>query len=153
MGELNTAGLNIYSQFKAIDFSLIKPVRLMAFKRMQDENLDSFKIGSYGQSFYLKRLAISKGYEDILFVDNENIYEASSSNIFFKKGDTFITPKSGIYKGLIREKRIGKESQNIEVRDVLISELAGFDSCFLTNSINLQQDVVGISIDGDIYNF
>ena len=42
-------------------------LKLKVFKRSQDSQLDDLKIGSYGKELYLKKLAISEGFDDVLF--------------------------------------------------------------------------------------
>jgi branched-chain amino acid aminotransferase len=109
------------------------PWKIKTFYRGQDSHLDHLKIGSYGKEFYLKRLALEQGFDEVLFVDHEKVYELSTSNIFFTKGEVLITPKSGIYQGLMREK-ILQENQ-VEVRDVYLHELKSFDGAFATNCL------------------
>lgn len=120
-----------------------KPLKLKTFKRSQDSCLDDLKIGSYGKELYLKKLAITEGFDEVLFCDDEKVYEASTSNIFFVKGDQLITPVTGIYNGIIRGKIISEN--NVEVRDVQISELVSFDGAFLTNSVSIISSVSSIN--------
>ena len=110
-----------------------EPLKLKTVFRMQDPILDQLKISSYGKEFYLKKLAFNEGYDDILFVDDKKVYEASTSNIFFIKGEKIITPASGIYKGIIRNIVINQNE--VEVRDVWLEELEQFNAAFLTNSL------------------
>lgn len=126
--------LKISFSFRELDFSKsVGPYKLLLVKRVQDSALDELKIGSYGKEFYLKRKAIAKGYDDILFYGENKVFETSTSNIFFKKDEILYTAKEGIYKGLTREKLIN--SQNVVTRDIFIDELENFDEIFLTNSI------------------
>lgn len=116
-----------------------KPLKLKTFFKAQDSLLDDLKIGSYGKEFYLKKLAMKEGFDDVLFCDDKNIYESSTSNIFFLKDRKLITPISGIYKGIIRNKLILENE--VEVREVKLSELDSFDGAFLTNSIYGRVDI------------
>jgi branched-subunit amino acid aminotransferase/4-amino-4-deoxychorismate lyase len=110
-----------------------KPVILKLVKRVQSELLDEFKVGSYGKEFYLKRLMAQEGADDILFYGEGKVFETSVANIFFRSGATTFTPKSGIYKGITREKLI--EKYNIIEKDILVSELDSFDEIFLGSSL------------------
>ncbi len=119
------------------------PLKLKVYKRTQDSELDELKVGSYGKEIYLKKLAMSNGFDEVLFCDDEKVYEASTSNIFFVKDNQLITPATGIYKGIIREIII--EENNVEVRDIKVSELDSFDGAFLTNSISIISSVSSIN--------
>lgn len=119
------------------------PLKLKTFTRSQDTLLDELKIGSYGKEFYLKRLALNEGFDDILFCDEKNIYEGSTSNIFFIKDEKLITPSCGIYKGIMREKIIIENE--VEVRNIFVSELDSFDGAFFTNSISIISPVGSIN--------
>jgi len=110
-----------------------KPVRLKLIKRVQAKELDDFKVGSYGKEFYLKRLFAKEGIDDVLFYGEGKIFETSVANIFFRKDGKLITPRSGIYKGLTREKII--MSQEVEQRDVSVDELDSFDEIFICSSL------------------
>lgn len=107
--------------------------KLKTCYRSQDTLLDELKIGSYGKEFYLKQIAINEGFDDVLFCCDKKIYESSTANIFFIKGEKLLTPKSGIYKGIIRKKII--ENNDVEQRDILFEELENFDGVFITNSL------------------
>jgi 4-amino-4-deoxychorismate lyase len=109
------------------------PVSLKLVKRVQSEHLDEFKIGSYGKEFYLKRLMAKEGFDDILFYGEGKIFETSVANIFFRKGDKTFTPKSGIYKGITREKLITKF--NVIEKDIGLDEIDSFDEVYLGSSL------------------
>ena len=135
MGQFNEDELIVSTSFRELNLSNNKPVRLKLAKRVQDEKLCDFKIGSYGKELYLKRLAINEGFDDVLFYGEGKVFETSTSNIFFRKGDTLFTPKSGIYKGLTRAKII--DSGNIIEKDISLDDIQNneFDEIFLCNSI------------------
>jgi branched-subunit amino acid aminotransferase/4-amino-4-deoxychorismate lyase len=108
-------------------------LKLKTFIRTQDQLLDDLKIGSYGKEFYLKKLAKNLGFDDCLFCDEKYIYETTTANIFFTRGDEIFTPKSRIYKGILRQKIINYNK--VQERDIFVDELSDFDGAFISNSI------------------
>jgi branched-subunit amino acid aminotransferase/4-amino-4-deoxychorismate lyase len=142
--DFHEADMIVSVSFRELDLSLTKPARLKMAKRVQDDKLCDFKIGSYGKELYLKRLAMIDGFDDVLFFGEGKIFETSTSNIFCKKGNTLFTPRSGIYKGLTRSKIIN--TQNTVERDISIDEILNneFDEIFLCNSIYERVIVEGI---------
>jgi branched-subunit amino acid aminotransferase/4-amino-4-deoxychorismate lyase len=135
IGKFAGKEMIVTTSFRELNLSVHKPVRLKLAKRVQDEKLCDFKIGSYGKELYLKRLAINAGFDDVLFYGEGKVFETSTSNIFFRKGDSLFTPKSGIYKGLTRAKII--DSGNIIEKDISLVDIQNneFDEIFLCNSI------------------
>lgn len=111
-----------------------KPLKLVTHKRVQSALLDKFKIGSYGKEFYLKRYFKQQGFDDVLFVGEGIVFEATTSNIFFIKNKKLFTPIDGIYEGITRKKIIG--ANKVEQRQIQVEEIKSFESAFLTNSIH-----------------
>lgn len=76
-----------------------------------------------------------KAYE-ILYTENGNIRECSTSNFFLIKGDTLITPINNILHGITRKIVLGiaKQHFNIEEREVSVSELETADEAFITGA-------------------
>ncbi|GAB4432692.1 MAG: branched-chain-amino-acid transaminase [bacterium] len=73
-----------------------------------------------------------------IFTSGGKILEGATSNIFFVKRGSVITPKKGILKGVIRElliKSLKRRSVKVEERDVFLKEVKEFSGCFITNSI------------------
>lgn len=86
--------------------------------------------------------ARSEGLDDC-FIQNtaDNIAEATSSNIFIVKGDTFFTPslEEGCVAGIMREQIIRlARGQGITCSETAIDEndLLSADECFLTNAVS-----------------
>ena len=87
--------------------------------------------GNYAGQFYPTQLAIKKGYNQVIWTDDnthENIEEAGAMNIFVRIGDTLITgPTSDrILDGITRKSilEIAKdEGITTEVRKITVSEL------------------------------
>ena len=97
------------------------------------------KMGSYMPHFVFKKEAISIGFDDALFVLNESIIEASTSNIFFGRGKDLFTPKEVIYPGLIRE--VILDQFQVNVVDIKLNEVSNFDFCFISNSAQILTSV------------
>ena len=87
--------------------------------------------GNYGAAFYPTSLAISKGFDQIVWTDSEShqiIEEVGTMSIVFRLGNKLVTPKTSdtILDGVTRNsviqcaKDIGIE---VEERDVTVSEL------------------------------
>ncbi|MFH6602036.1 branched-chain amino acid aminotransferase [Maribacter algicola] len=87
--------------------------------------------GNYAGQFYPTQLAVEKGYNQVIWTDDnthENIEEAGAMNIFVRIGDTLITgPTSDrILDGITRKSilEIAKdEGIATEVRKITVSEL------------------------------
>ncbi|SFD20557.1 branched-chain amino acid aminotransferase [Algibacter pectinivorans] len=87
--------------------------------------------GNYAGQFYPTQLAIDKGYQQVIWTDDnthEYIEEAGAMNIFIRINDTLITgPTSDrILDGITRKSIIElakKEGINVEVRKITVSEV------------------------------
>ncbi|XMO85504.1 branched-chain amino acid aminotransferase [Algibacter sp. AS12] len=87
--------------------------------------------GNYAGQFYPTQLAIGKGYQQVIWTDDnthEYIEEAGAMNIFIRINDTLITgPTSDrILDGITRKSIIElakKEGINVEVRKITVSEV------------------------------
>ncbi|MEP3837063.1 MAG: branched-chain amino acid aminotransferase [Algibacter sp.] len=87
--------------------------------------------GNYAGQFYPTQLAIDKGYQQVIWTDDnthEYIEEAGAMNIFIRIDDTLITgPTSDrILDGITRKSIIElakKEGINVEVRKITVSEV------------------------------
>lgn len=97
------------------------------------------KMGSYMPHFFLKKDAMSSGYDDALFVLDDSIIEASTSNIFFGLGNDLFTPKEVIYPGVIRE--VILDQFKVNLKDIKLNELYSFDFCFISNSAQILTSV------------
>ncbi len=110
-----------------------EPIVLKLCKRLQSSELDELKIGSYGKEIYLRKKAKALGADDILFYGEGLVFETTIANIFFRKGDQVYTPKSGIYKGLTREKLI--DNAGVIEKDIHINEIENYDEIFTASSL------------------
>ncbi|MBT6730289.1 MAG: branched chain amino acid aminotransferase, partial [Cryomorphaceae bacterium] len=87
--------------------------------------------GNYGAAFYPTSLAISKGFDQIVWTDSEShqkIEEVGTMSIVFRLGDKLVTPKTSdtILDGVTRNSVIqcAKDLDiEVEERDITISEL------------------------------
>ena len=87
--------------------------------------------GNYGAAFYPTSLAISKGFDQIVWTDSEShqkIEEVGTMSIVFRLGEKLVTPKTSdtILDSVTRNSVIqAAKDQGIEVeeRDVTVSEL------------------------------
>ena len=87
--------------------------------------------GNYAGQFYPTQLAIEKGYQQVIWTDDnthEYIEEAGAMNIFVRINDTLITgPTSDrILDGITRKSIIElakSENINVEVRKITVSEV------------------------------
>ncbi len=87
--------------------------------------------GNYAGQFYPTQLAIEKGYQQVIWTDDnthEYIEEAGAMNIFIRINDTLITgPTSDrILDGITRKSIIElakSENINVEVRKITVSEV------------------------------
>lgn len=144
--EVTVNDLMVSSQKRKIS-KIVSSVKLKTVLREQSKILDHLKIGSYGKELYLKKLFQKEGFDDVLFV-SENVFESSTSNIFFVKNNKLFTPASGIYKGITRARII--QLNKVEERQILTTEIESFDGAFLTNSVHGLIPIV--SIDGHKFN-
>lgn len=103
------------------------------------------KTGNYLSSILAMEKAESEGYNDVLWINNDNeITEASTANIFFmaRTGDNieFITPPahSGILLGITRNTMIDLiRNAKIPVSEQIVfsDEIARFDEAFLCSTV------------------
>ncbi len=142
LGKFDDNELTVSTHFRELDLSVQKSVKLKLVKRVQDEIMCQFKVGSYGKELFAKRLAMKDGFDDVLFYGEDKVFETSTANIFFRKGDNLFTPKSGVYKGLTRKKIL--EQRNATETSILVSDLNTYDDIFLCNSLYEKISVVEI---------
>ena len=87
--------------------------------------------GNYAGQFYPTRLAVEKGYQQVIWTDDtthENIEEAGAMNIFVRIGDTLITAPTSdrILDGITRKSVIDiarDQGIKVEVRNISVHEL------------------------------
>lgn len=102
--------------------------------------LAGHKTHNYMEAMYLKQLAQSKGFYDIIRLSTDGfLAETSMANLFFLKEDTLFTPclSTGILPGVIRSEVLQaakKHSIAIEEGHYLSDHLKTANAVFLTNS-------------------
>ena len=87
--------------------------------------------GNYAASFYPTRQANSRGFQQVIWTDADEhkyIEECGTMNIWFRIGDTLITPELSdtILGGITRDSIITlahDNGMNVEIRKILVSEL------------------------------
>ena len=87
----------------------------------------------------MRESALSKGYTDAIRMSREGkILETSKGNLFFLKGNSYVTPiQKGILPGIVRQKMISalEKDDLIECRDILLEDLPGMEEAYVTNSL------------------
>lgn len=88
----------------------------------------------------MRASALKEGFDEVLLVNHSGeITEGGITNVFFIRGDTLITPATGMLKGTVRGflLEIARES-GIPVieRNVMRSEWGTFDAVFLCNAVH-----------------
>ncbi|MBL4574536.1 MAG: aminotransferase class IV family protein [Opitutaceae bacterium] len=108
----------------------------------------AWKTGNYLNNIVSLAEARRRGAQDVLMVNHQGaVCEASTSNVFFVKGKTLVTPLSdcGILNGVTRNIILNKLTlpEGIELREerIQVEELAEFDECFLTATL---RDIVPV---------
>ena len=140
-----------------------KPFEVLLSNCIRDKNnpVNSIKSNNYLSNVLLYRDAISKGYSEVIFLNqDEMLAEGSMSNLFFIQNATVFTPSisSGILPGVFRYVLIEYLRQNNVVvveRDIHISDIEDMHSCFITNSLMGSRSVSSITDTkrGEIYKF
>ena len=131
-------------------------------KRLErDTNSISFrhKTTSRADSYVAYTEALSKGFNDVIYLNNKNeLVECSRANIFLVMEDKIITPllESGILSGVTREKVIEiakKENIQVEEKNVHSLYLNKAKSIFITNAIVGLVPVSKIKLEDKEYSF
>ena len=106
-----------------------------SYRRTQ---LDQLKTMAYIKN-YLER-QLNNGNDVLLYDQNQQILETTSSNVFFIKGNILFFPKpETVLPGIMREFVLDLCQQHhfqINQSPVSISQLSEFDEVFVTNSIS-----------------
>ena len=126
-------------------------LRLKTYPSPYSKNYIPIKSGSYFQNLFFRRKGIEQGYDDILFTINDEIVEASTSNIMFQKENEFFIPAGeyflqGITIKLFKEycKFNSFKIYELDIKKISIKD---YDQVFLLNSV---QGLVSVkSIDDD----
>ena len=116
-------------------------VCVISLKRNAESKLIRHKTFNYLENIIGRREAIEKGYDEGLFLNtNDDLTEATSSNLFWVRGRDLFTPatESGILPGITREvllETAEKMGYKLNTRKFDLSYLLNSDFAFLTNSL------------------
>ncbi|TME00608.1 MAG: amino acid aminotransferase [Chloroflexi bacterium] len=114
-----------------------------AFQRIAPEA----KTTNYLVAIRALKEAARRHATDALFVNKQgHVLEATRSNFFIFRGDTLVTPGKGILMGITRDVvlKLSRGRFPIEVRPILLEELARADEAFITSSSKEIMPVVQI---------
>lgn len=92
------------------------------------------------------------GYFEVLYISKNKITKCTSSNIFFIKNKSLITPKENILEGITRKIIINICSPMFDIiqRDINLTELNDFEEAFITSTD--KEVLLVISIDNFVFN-
>jgi branched-chain amino acid aminotransferase len=99
--------------------------------------LPEAKTANYVAAIRALKEAACYGASDALFVnEQDHVLEATRSNFFIFRGDTLITPRTGVLIGVTRNVVLGlaRDRFAIEERPIQLEELFIADEAFLTSS-------------------
>ncbi len=102
----------------------------------EQRSLPEAKITNYVPAIIAIQKARKQGFDDILYTNQKNILEASTSNIFIIKNKQLITPKTSILPGITRKIILEKIKTKLKKteRTVKIREAYHADEAFITSS-------------------
>ena len=116
-------------------------VCVISQKRNPESVLIRHKTFNYLENIIGRREAIERGYDEGLFLNtNDDLTEATSSNLFWARGKDLFTPatESGLLPGITREiviETAEKLGFKINARKFDLSYLLNSDFAFLSNSL------------------
>ncbi len=99
--------------------------------------LPEAKTANYVAAIRALKEAARHGASDALFVNEQgHVLEATRSNFFIFRGDTLITPRTGVLIGVTRNVVLGlaRDRFAIEERPIQLEELSTADEAFMTSS-------------------
>jgi branched-chain amino acid aminotransferase len=100
-------------------------------------NIPEAKTSSYATAIHALKEAARCGATDALYVNTQDqVLEGTRSNFFIFLGDTLVTPRTGVLKGVTRDVVLALAERHfkIEERPISLSELAYADEAFVTSS-------------------
>ena len=116
-------------------------------------NVPEAKTSSYATAIHALKEAAQHGASDALYVNGrEQVLEGTRSNFFVFRGDTLVTPRDGILRGVTRDVvlALAEGHFKIEERPIAFSELSLVDEAFVTSSsreitpvIQIDDQVIG----------
>ncbi|HEX3807791.1 MAG TPA: aminotransferase class IV [Gaiellaceae bacterium] len=106
--------------------------------------LAGVKATSYGVSFAARRVAERQGADEVVFVANGNVLEASTANVWWRRGDELFTPltREGVLPGVTRGFICSLEP--VREGAFPLTDLLGADEAFITSSIREVMPVVAV---------
>ncbi|MFP4546584.1 MAG: aminotransferase class IV [Fidelibacterota bacterium] len=121
-----------------------------------DNPLYRFKTMNYFENIYNKGLLDDSLFDDYLFYDRAgHLLELTTSNIHFIKDGKIYTPdqRLPILPGIVRKALIIHKQTTVIEDFINIEDVSGFDSCFITNSMNGVTPVSSITINNHKFIF
>lgn len=99
-------------------------------------HLPQAKTNNYIEAIRTVRQARKEGFYDVLYVYEARVLELTRSNIFAVIGNTLLTPKSNILKGITRKVLLEILKLDIPIKesDFNLDQLLGASEAFLTAS-------------------
>ena len=122
--------------YKPNDYKKGFRLKISDMKRNPYSHTIYYKTINYTDNIIEKRLASNEGYQEVLFLNNnDEIAEGSVSNIFFVKDKKIYTPKieCGILNGIIRDWVIC--NYDVEEGRYGVEDMRLADEVFITNSV------------------
>lgn len=120
-------------------------------KRNPTAPLVYLKTNNYMENLIEKNLAMSEGFNEVLFLNTYNhVSECSTSNIFFVQDKKLCTPAvecgllDGIAKGLLTDKLAAAIGLEMEIGKYSLGDLYNADEVFITNSVMQIMPIVKI---------
>lgn len=122
----------------------VRGIKVLPFEFVRD--LPELKSTNYLHMIRLASEMKSQGAADLLYHKNGEVSELTRSNFFIFKGDTLITPDQNILHGITRRVvlELAEKTFKVEVRPLLVEELAEADEAFTTSTTKWVMPVVQI---------
>lgn len=115
------------------------PVKCSLVNSPFTQDFKPIKAGSYFQNLYARKKARVENFEDIIFMRDNCLTEAATSNLILKAGDTFYTPDSKeILPGVCLKLFANfceQSNYKFEYKKIKTRELSQFEFGFLSNSV------------------
>lgn len=129
--------LIVERELDSIDSTPVK-IQKSEYPRLNNSLPTFLKFSNYLEGNIEKEKASENGFEDILFFDpNGFILEATTSNVFFRKGSEVFTPEVslGLLEGITR-KKILELNPDIKIGNFKEEDIKNADEVWLTNSLS-----------------
>ncbi|MCU0560068.1 MAG: aminotransferase class IV [Desulfobacterales bacterium] len=107
----------------------------------------------YTRAIMVLAEARRKGAIEVVYMDSlGRVREGTTSNLFFFRGDTLVTPGENILHGITRQKvlELAEKRFQVDIRDILRAELSSADEAFITSSnrkivpiVQVDKDTIG----------